>query len=135
MVRIVSFCVWLGACAVSPLAGAQASSAQSGVKAPTNVTCALACTAAEPATCAPLGIQSGMLASPTLPALALGAQCEGFQSPAYTSAWANYQPWRDDAVGDWRQANAQVARIGGWRVYARETAPPAKAVSPTKESP
>ena len=135
MVRIVSFCLWLGACAVSPLAGAQASSAQSGAKAPTNVTCALACIAAEPSTCAPLGIQSGMPASPTLPAPAPGAQCEGFQSPAHTSAWANYQPWRDDAVGDWRQANAEVARIGGWRVYARETAPPAKAVSPTKESP
>jgi len=64
MVRIISFCVWLGACAFSPLAGAQASSAQSGAKAATHVTCALACTAAEPSPCAPLGIQSGMPTSP-----------------------------------------------------------------------
>jgi hypothetical protein len=76
-----------------------------------------------------------MLASPTLPAPAPGAQCEGFQSPAYTSAWANYQPWRDDAVGDWRQANAEVARIGGWRVYARETAPLANTTAPAKDAP
>ena len=63
------------------------------------------------------------------------AQGEVLTIPADASAWTRYQPWRDDAVGDWRQANAEVARIGGWRVYARETAPPAKAVSPAKESP
>jgi hypothetical protein len=135
MVRIVSFCLWLGACAFSPLAGAQANSAQSGAKAATHVTCALACTAAQPSTCAPLGIQSGMPTSPMLPAPATGAQCQGLQLPAYTSAWANYQPWRDDAVGDWRQANSEVARIGGWRVYARETAPIANTTAPAKDVP
>jgi uncharacterized protein (DUF3084 family) len=46
----------------------------------------------------------------------------------------------DDKVITWREANDNVARIGGWRVYAREAqqaAPPASSPvsSPTKEPP
>lgn len=135
MVRIVSFCVWLGACSVSPIAEAQASSAQSGAPSPVGPACAVACTATVPSTCAPLDAQLGKRAAPAMPAQTPGAQCEGFRLPVYTSAWAGYQPWRDDVVGDWRQANAEVARIGGWRVYARETAPLANTTASAKDAP
>lgn len=37
----------------------------------------------------------------------------------------------DVAVGDWPRANAHVARVGGWRAYAREAAAPAPAASAT----
>jgi hypothetical protein len=86
-------------------------------------------------TCAQPNPQSGQRAYSAPPAQAPGAQCEVFVLPVYTSAWTGYQPWRDDAVGDWRQANAVVARIGGWRVYARETAPIANTTAPAKDAP
>lgn len=38
----------------------------------------------------------------------------------YRSPFAGYRPLGDDAVGNWRAANDEVGRIGGWREYARE---------------
>lgn len=32
-----------------------------------------------------------------------------------------YQGWRDDPLQDWRQANARVGEVGGWRTYLRES--------------
>jgi hypothetical protein len=55
--------------------------------------------------------------------------------PAHPSAWDGYQPWQSHEVGDWRQANALVGRIGGWRVYAREVAPIAKPAALTEHTP
>lgn len=40
----------------------------------------------------------------------------------YVSAFRNYQPYADQAVQPWREANDRVGQIGGWRVYAREAA-------------
>lgn len=34
-----------------------------------------------------------------------------------------YQGWRDDPLQDWREANARVGEIGGWRTYLREAQP------------
>jgi hypothetical protein len=31
-----------------------------------------------------------------------------------------YQPFREPELNDWREANEQVGRIGGWRTYAIE---------------
>lgn len=42
---------------------------------------------------------------------------------AYRSAFSDYKPLGEDKVG-WRQANDEVGRIGGWRVYAREANAP-----------
>jgi hypothetical protein len=39
---------------------------------------------------------------------------------AYRSPFADYRPLGDEAVGNWRAANDEVGRIGGWREYARE---------------
>lgn len=40
----------------------------------------------------------------------------------YVSAFRNYQPYADQPVQPWREANDRVGQIGGWRVYAREAA-------------
>jgi hypothetical protein len=39
---------------------------------------------------------------------------------AYRSPFADYRVLGDEAVGNWRAANDEVGRIGGWREYARE---------------
>lgn len=40
---------------------------------------------------------------------------------AYQSAFSSYRSARDDSKPQtWREANDNAARIGGWRVYARE---------------
>lgn len=38
----------------------------------------------------------------------------------YTSPLADYQPWTDEKVIPWTDANNTVGRIGGWRAYAKE---------------
>lgn len=38
----------------------------------------------------------------------------------YHSAIAGYQPYADQPVQSWREANDRVGRIGGWRAYAKE---------------
>lgn len=49
--------------------------------------------------------------------------------------------WRVDPLdadpepADWREANQRVARIGGWRAYAREAAAPAPAAVPASGVP
>ena len=65
----------------------------------------------------------------------------------YESALAQYRRLSDEKTLSWREANDAVARIGGWRVYAREaqqpdaagaqpSAPPASpAVSPPVSPP
>jgi len=46
--------------------------------------------------------------------------------PAAThrSALGGYRPAGDVKVGSWKDFNDTVARIGGWRVYAREASQP-----------
>lgn len=46
---------------------------------------------------------------------------------AYRPVFGGYQPYTDQAVGNWREANDAVGRIGGWREYAREEETPAPA--------
>ncbi len=43
------------------------------------------------------------------------------------SALAGYRKLREEPLQPWKQANDEVARIGGWRAYAREAAQPASA--------
>lgn len=53
----------------------------------------------------------------------------------YESAMAQYRPLSDEKAVSWREANDTVARIGGWRVYAREAQqadPPAPAAPAAK---
>ena len=39
---------------------------------------------------------------------------------AYRSPFADYRLLGEETVGNWRAANDEVGRIGGWREYARE---------------
>jgi hypothetical protein len=41
----------------------------------------------------------------------------------YRSAFDGYQPDRETEATNWKQANDTVHTIGGWRSYARESAP------------
>lgn len=40
----------------------------------------------------------------------------------YQSPISGYQPYADQPVQSWREANDRVGRIGGWRAYAKEAA-------------
>ncbi len=42
---------------------------------------------------------------------------------AAPSAFSTYRPFADAPPTDWRGANDQVGRIGGWRAYAKEARP------------
>lgn len=39
---------------------------------------------------------------------------------AYLSPFASYRPFATQSPGPWRDMNDEVARIGGWKAYARE---------------
>lgn len=43
---------------------------------------------------------------------------------SYSSVFARYRGYQDEAVTSWPEANAIVGRIGGWRFYAKEVAQP-----------
>jgi hypothetical protein len=43
---------------------------------------------------------------------------------SHEPAFKRYRPHRDEAPRSWKDANDEVARIGGWRAYAREAAQP-----------
>ncbi len=59
---------------------------------------------------------------------AAGARQEGAPTDAkaqvppvgYRSPFAGYRPHADAKATGWKEANDEVARIGGWRAYARE---------------
>lgn len=38
----------------------------------------------------------------------------------YRSALDGYQPYTDEKIVDWKDANDTVGQIGGWRAYAKE---------------
>ena len=40
--------------------------------------------------------------------------------PSYRSALEGYQRYTDEKTVNWKEANDAVARIGGWREYAKE---------------
>ncbi len=42
----------------------------------------------------------------------------------YQSALSGYRAFQDEKVSSWKASNDNVARIGGWRVYAREAREP-----------
>jgi hypothetical protein len=53
------------------------------------------------------------------------ADSTGVTLPAkvvYQSPISGYQPYVDQPVQSWREANDRVGRIGGWRAYAKEAA-------------
>lgn len=77
-----------------------------------------------------------MMASKVIPSVAAPAPATAL---AYESVFARYQSYRDERLGSWRDANATVERIGGWRAYAKEAqradTPPATKDEPAKPKP
>lgn len=62
-----------------------------------------------------------------LPAMAQVTPPPATPAPAtlpYTSAFDGYQPFTDEKLKPWKESNATVEKIGGWRAYAREAAEP-----------
>lgn len=53
----------------------------------------------------------------------------------HNSPLAGYRRPGDAAAGDWRAVNDAVARIGGWRAYAREASRPEPAASAPAAAP
>lgn len=49
----------------------------------------------------------------------------------YKSAFEGYQAYGDDKMTSWKAANDEVARIGGWREYARQALQPEN--TPTRQ--
>ncbi|TAG35873.1 MAG: hypothetical protein EAZ34_02500 [Polaromonas sp.] len=58
------------------------------------------------------GHVSAQTAPPALPPAATPAP--------YKSAFEGYRAYSDAPMLDWKAANDEVARIGGWREYARQ---------------
>ena len=50
----------------------------------------------------------------------------------HVSAFERYRPYADQAVRPWREVNAEVGRIGGWRAYAREANEAAERPAPAQ---
>jgi hypothetical protein len=53
--------------------------------------------------------------------------------PEYRSAFEGYQPYTDEKMRSWKEANDSVGGIGGWRAYAKEaqeSAAPGAAAKP-----
>ena len=49
---------------------------------------------------------------------------------AFSSVFDSYQPYTEEKTANWKQANDNTARIGGWRAYAKEAAEPNPGVVP-----
>ncbi|MDO8252322.1 MAG: hypothetical protein Q7T78_21765 [Rhodoferax sp.] len=56
-------------------------------------------------------------------------------SVRYESSFAQFRRIGDDKPVAWREANDAVARIGGWRVYAREAQQPDPAAAEKPSAP
>ncbi|HYW56620.1 MAG TPA: hypothetical protein VE934_06655 [Polaromonas sp.] len=72
--------------------------------------------------------------------LSVGASFANAQAPApaapaaapapYRSSFDGYQPYTDEKAVNWKEANDEVGRIGGWRAYAKEAQGPAAQGTP-----
>jgi hypothetical protein len=69
--------------------------------------------------------------SPAAPASSAAASRPA--PPEYRSAFEGYQPYTDEKMRSWKEANDSVGGIGGWRAYAKEaqeSAAPGAAAKP-----
>lgn len=55
--------------------------------------------------------------------------------PTYRSAFSGYKRLSEPSASDWKAANQNVERIGGWRAYAREASAAASAPAPAASAP
>lgn len=55
--------------------------------------------------------------------------------PPYRSALEGYQPYTDEKIVNWKEANETAGRIGGWREYAKEAGESESPVAEPKPDP
>jgi hypothetical protein len=72
--------------------------------------------------------------TPAPAASAPAAPVAASPSPVYQSALDGYKPYTDEATANWKEANDTTARIGGWRVYAKEASQPKATDAAAKSS-
>ena len=58
------------------------------------------------------------------------APSSGASALEFRSAFEGYKPYTDEKIIDWKRANDNVGKIGGWREYAREASQPETAAGP-----
>ena len=58
------------------------------------------------------------------------APSSGASALEFRSAFEGYKPYTDEKIIDWKRANDNVGKIGGWREYAREASQPETATAP-----
>lgn len=59
-----------------------------------------------------------------LPLWAGAAHAQTPAPAAFRSALEGYQPYTDEKIVPWKEANDNVGRIGGWREYAKAARQP-----------
>jgi hypothetical protein len=80
--------------------------------------------------CAAAGLHPATHAAGAQPARPDPTRIEAEVPPLqHRSALQQYRRLTDEPRRDWRAANAEVARIGGWRAYLREAHAPEPAAS------
>ena len=83
---------------------------------------------AQPGPTAPAAASQASSAAPATPAAASA------KSGAGTSAFDGYKPYTDEPIGNWKATNENVARIGGWREYAKQAQQPDNTPAPTNKA-
>ncbi len=53
----------------------------------------------------------------------------------YKSTFDRYKPYSDEKAANWKAANDEVGRIGGWRAYLKEAQEPDAAPAPAQTKP
>lgn len=66
-----------------------------------------------------MGAAWAQASAPARPTAAASAPVAA--TPAYRSAFEGYAGHAEVPLRPWREVNDQVGRVGGWRVYARES--------------
>ena len=80
---------------------------------------------AQPGPTAPAAASQASFPAPATPAA---------ESGAGTSAFDGYKPYTDEPPGNWKAANDNVARIGGWREYAKQAQQPDDTPAPANKA-
>ena len=80
---------------------------------------------AQPGPTAPAAASQASFPAPATPAAKSGAGA---------SAFDGYKPYTNESIGNWKAANENVARIGGWREYAKQAQQADDTPAPTNKT-
>lgn len=72
----------------------------------------------------PVFLASGMVGAQISAPVVQKFETARMPLPNYESVFENYKPYGDEKSLNWKDANRQVERRGGWRQYAKEAQDP-----------